>query len=77
MKYLRLGGASIYFQMRDNETQDEAVDRLFDIIDNNDDIDIVGWREETVEQFDEDDNNPENELEEQLNWDYRAHEDYR
>lgn len=63
--------------MRDNETQDEAVDRLFDIIDNNDDIDIVGWREETVEQFDEDDNNPENELEEQLNWDYRAHEDYR
>lgn len=77
MKYLRLGGASIYFQMRDNETQDEAVDRLFDIIDNNDDIDIVGWREETVEQFDEDDNDSENELEEQLNWDYRAHEDYR
>ena len=63
--------------MRDNETQDEAVDRLFDIIDNNDDIDIVGWREETVEQFDEDDNDSENELEEQLNWDYRAHEDYR
>lgn len=63
--------------MRDNETQDEAIDRLFDIIDNNDDIDIVGWREETVEQFDEDDNNSENELEEQLNWDYRAHEDYR
>lgn len=63
--------------MRDNETQDEAVDRLFDIIDNNDDIDIVGWREETIEQFDEDDNNSENELEEQLNWDYRAHEDYR
>lgn len=77
MKYLRLGGASIYFQMRDNETQDEAVDRLFDIIDNNDDIDIVGWREETVEQFDDDDNNSENGLEEQLNWDYQAHEDYR
>ena len=63
--------------MRDNETRDEAIDRLFDIIDNNDDIDIVSWREETVEQFDDDDNNSENELEEQLNWDYRAHEDYR
>ena len=77
MKYLRLGGASVYLQMRDNETQDEAVDRLFDIIDSNDDIDIVGWREQTVEQFDDDDNNSENELEKQLNWDYRAHEDYR
>ena len=77
MKYLRLGKATVYFQMRDNETRDEAIDRLFDIIDNNDDIDIVSWREETVEQFDDDDNNSENELEEQLNWDYRAHEDYR
>ena len=63
--------------MRDNETRDEAIARLFDIIDNNDDIDIVSWCEETVEQFDEDDNNSKNELEEQLNWDYRAHEDYR
>ena len=52
MKLLRLQDAVLYFEMRDNETQDEAVDRLLKALDSIG-ADISVWGEESVIKDDE------------------------
>lgn len=50
MKMLRIGGAAIYLKMHDGETQDDAVDRMLDIVDDAG-IKIIGWNEESIEEY--------------------------
>lgn len=52
MKMLRLGKAVLYLKMKDGETQEDAVERLFDIIEDTD-IEISVWSEEGVKEYDD------------------------
>lgn len=52
IRMLRLGKAVLFLKMKDGETQEEAVDRLFDIIEDTD-IEVPIWSEESVEQYDD------------------------